>query len=294
MYLTAGELVSIILSESYWKLFKPYLPTTTAVIKTKLLEVACIRNALAHFRPVTPAQVEIIKQNGTQILTKFQAELKEILFTPLPTKYPRWRLEWPVKGCANPVLLSCSFTVSKNRRWAFAYLSAEAQNVRMETFGETCILHVNVLDLDKFFDAFPGVRKRCVIATEECSAGLWDGDSKAPAVRKIFRMVFPTPQGTKDQKISVAQTMPEELLPDFAKTLAKPLTLLSSHVLPVLELKLEQETAWRVDTGNVFDETTLSKFPENWKKMTSPDFEAEFLTSCPKYPWMNLYTPRDV
>ncbi len=68
MHLTSGELVEIIMSDAYWPKFKGYFKGNKDIIKNKLLEIGTIRNSLAHFRPIKPADIELVKQNSRHTL----------------------------------------------------------------------------------------------------------------------------------------------------------------------------------------------------------------------------------
>ena len=68
MHLTSGELVEIITSETYWPKFKRYFKGKKDIIKNKLLEIGTIRNSLAHFRPIKPDDIGLIKQNSRHTL----------------------------------------------------------------------------------------------------------------------------------------------------------------------------------------------------------------------------------
>lgn len=68
MHLTSGELVEIMVCDAYWPLFKEYFRGNKEIIKNKLLEIGAIRNSLAHFRPIKPEDIELIKQNARHAL----------------------------------------------------------------------------------------------------------------------------------------------------------------------------------------------------------------------------------
>jgi hypothetical protein len=79
MHLNSGELTRLIVSECYWRLFKPYFLGSKDIIKNKLDEAGSIRNSLAHFRPVRRDDVEVIKQNSKQFLLGIEQFLKQAL-----------------------------------------------------------------------------------------------------------------------------------------------------------------------------------------------------------------------
>lgn len=79
LHLTAGELIRIITSESYWKFFKPYFLGSKEIIRTKLDEIGNVRNSIAHFRPIKIGDVELIKQNANHTLPKIEKTLKNFM-----------------------------------------------------------------------------------------------------------------------------------------------------------------------------------------------------------------------
>ncbi|MDD5643261.1 MAG: hypothetical protein PHX53_16535 [Syntrophales bacterium] len=81
MHLTSGELVRILISDSYWKLFKKYFNASKQVVTLKLEEIGTIRNSLAHFRPLTQNDVEVVKQNANQVFSVIEETLINIVDT---------------------------------------------------------------------------------------------------------------------------------------------------------------------------------------------------------------------
>ncbi len=79
MHLTSGELVRLVVHDSYWKYFKPYFMAAKNVVTLKLQEIGNIRNALAHFRPIKPDDVEVVKQNANQVLANVEKILVDII-----------------------------------------------------------------------------------------------------------------------------------------------------------------------------------------------------------------------
>lgn len=83
MHLTSGELVEIIVSDTYWAKFKPYFRGNKDIIKNKLLEIGNIRNSLAHFRPVKPDDIELVKQNTRHTLIGVEKSLTNLFIQNL-------------------------------------------------------------------------------------------------------------------------------------------------------------------------------------------------------------------
>ena len=78
MHLTSGELVELIVSESYWPKFKSHFRGNKEIIKNKLLEIGNIRNSLAHFRPIKPEDIGLVKQNSRHTLIGVEECLKNV------------------------------------------------------------------------------------------------------------------------------------------------------------------------------------------------------------------------
>ena len=79
MHLNSGELTRLIVSDAYWKLFKPYFLGSRDIIKSKLDEIGSIRNSIAHFRPIRADDVDVIKQNSKHVLLGIEQFLNQAL-----------------------------------------------------------------------------------------------------------------------------------------------------------------------------------------------------------------------
>lgn len=62
MHLTSGELVELIVGNAYWPKFHHSFKGNKEIIKNKLLEIGNIRNSLAHFRPIRPDDIGLVKK----------------------------------------------------------------------------------------------------------------------------------------------------------------------------------------------------------------------------------------
>ncbi len=79
MHLTSGELIRIIMTDAYWPMFADHFPAMKSIVQTKLEEIGNVRNALAHFRPITTDDVQVVKQNANQVLSGVQRLLTDIV-----------------------------------------------------------------------------------------------------------------------------------------------------------------------------------------------------------------------
>jgi hypothetical protein len=289
MFLTAGELVRIILSESNWKLFKPFFAAAQDLLKTKLQEIVCIRNAFAHFRPVTPDQVEILKQNGSQILNKFQKEFDELLFGNAGVRFPKWELALTAQNDDEPALLHCDAAISKSGRWVFLNIKSPTHLIKLNTVNETRQINIRGLDLQKFLKTFNNVRQRCLIATERGEASFWGGDSGSPPkISKTIRLVFPN--AAARQPDTQCDLLPSEITKSPSESAAH-FDVLSTYTTYARRVSLGKSRPWIIDTFTLLDHN-LSDLPENWGPHPDHEFEQQTLTGLPKYPWMHYCVSR--
>jgi hypothetical protein len=79
LYMTSGELIRLIVSDAYWKFFREYFPGSKEIISNKLDEIGAIRNALAHFRPIKQDDINLIKQNASQVLSIVETCLIDLI-----------------------------------------------------------------------------------------------------------------------------------------------------------------------------------------------------------------------
>jgi len=79
MFLTSGELIRIITAETNWKYFKNHFSCKKEIVKYKLDEIGIIRNSLAHFRPITEGDVDLLKQNTLHIFDGIDKYIDELL-----------------------------------------------------------------------------------------------------------------------------------------------------------------------------------------------------------------------
>jgi hypothetical protein len=117
MHLNSGELTRLIISDAYWKLFKPYFLGSKEIIKSKLDEIGSIRNSLAHFRPIRTDDVDVIKQNSKHVLLGIEKFLDQVLFQSdvVPTNTSdQWYISLKTLGTDQ-----CSFTFqqSNDEKW---------------------------------------------------------------------------------------------------------------------------------------------------------------------------------
>lgn len=136
MHLTSGELVEIITSEAYWPHFKPYFKGNKEIIKNKLLEIGTIRNSLAHFRPMRPDDIEVIKQNSKHTLIGVESCLANLFSQSLrvPTNTSEhWYKSISTLGTAQIVTTPY---YSENESWVNIQLTFKTPVLSKKTYSD--------------------------------------------------------------------------------------------------------------------------------------------------------------
>jgi len=130
MYLTSGELVRVMFADPYWPLFAEYFPATREIVRTKLEEIGKIRNALAHFRPLKVDDVEVVKQNANQVLSRVEVVLQNIAYLrhTVPTNTnDAWYTALSSTGAPH---FDVTFQQSEDERWVQLRLTHTCQHIR--------------------------------------------------------------------------------------------------------------------------------------------------------------------
>jgi hypothetical protein len=187
MHLTTGELINIIISDTYWKYFSRFFPGSKEIIKNKLEEIGVIRNALAHFRPLKADDVEVAKQNAKQALMHIEKFLSQMLHcnTIVPTNTTDdWYKELNTLGnefCA------LKFNQSKDEQWV--RLSFLYKPITLRRIGETYLTFSMInLITPAFLKISPALSKLVTCLFESVYGSL--DDTKTPDITKSISFVF--------------------------------------------------------------------------------------------------------
>ncbi len=142
MHLTSGELIRLIASDAYWKLFKEYFLGSKEIIKNKLEEIGSVRNSLAHLRPIKTDDVEVIKQNSKHALLGVEQYLSQALnqndITPTNTT-DSWYKELKTLGTDH-----CLFSIlqSKDENWLRLLMKYQGFNLSSKVGSETAYYQI--------------------------------------------------------------------------------------------------------------------------------------------------------
>lgn len=135
MHLNSGELTRLIVSDAYWKLFKPYFFGSKDIIKNKLDEIGSVRNSLAHFRPIRSDDVDVIKQNSKHILLGIEQLLQQVLVQQqvIPTNsQDEWYRNLRALGTD---LCGLTFFQSEDENWVRISMTYNLPVIKVAKYG---------------------------------------------------------------------------------------------------------------------------------------------------------------
>lgn len=288
MHLTSGELITIILSDSYWKkIFKEYFSGSRDSIKTKLLEIVSVRNSLAHFRPVKSEDVDYIKQNINHVLLIIEERLGELfdITTPVPTNT---KMDWYTKTMNIEIESGfVSLFQSKNAEWIKISLSYNPKILSHSSYSETYI-SARALNLrsQAALDNYSEISKYVTCLMESPPIGQVDAEIKI-TTSKTLSFVF---QNTilEDNQESIVNDFVElvkviESETDLVRedNLAKGTIVESANCYAQLN---EDSAYWYVDASAMKCDCKPNDPPEYWGNVGF--MSANFLSSTQNYPWM--------
>jgi hypothetical protein len=286
MYLNSGELTRIIVSDSFWELFKPYFLGKKEIIRTKLDEIGTVRNALAHFRPLKYDDIELIKQNVKHAFGGIEKCLSEMTQTyrVVPTNT---ETDW----------YAALSTIGSDRCKIALHQDSSEQWIRIEINYRPAILEhqagstfqsVQVTNLisPAIIKHFPIILSRCTFATE-LSYAILSGDT--PDVGKRTSIVFSKPAILEDHA-EIARQLVEALKKIDTETelvqkdnLARGVLVDSARLWGTLQGE-ENNRWWRSNTEGMKCEFKEDDPTEYWGEIGL--YISDFIAGSNKYPWM--------
>lgn len=167
MHLTSGELVEIITADAYWPIFKKHFKGNKDIIKNKLLEIGTVRNSLAHFRPLKPEDLELIKLNSRHTLMGVEDCLKNVfnIYSNVPTNTAdEWYKSLKMVKGEN---ISISLTHSKNEEWVCVKFSFNSPQFKKSTLIENFYsFELAKIKPDSILKNYPELKKHIIYMTE--------------------------------------------------------------------------------------------------------------------------------
>lgn len=293
MHLTSGELIRIILADSYWPMFASHFPAHKNIVQSKLEEIGNVRNALAHFRPLTTDDVQVVKQNANQVLSGVERLLENVVNCPdiVPTnsKDP-WYNE--LKVLSGPYV-QLEFNQSVDQNWVRLGVRYSCPIVSdpylSDTYRSYRVLSVNT---PRVLLEYTQILTNVIFTSEYVPYVTMPADEN-PAFSKTVRLLF-SRKTLADQHEPLKRELEEVLKRITTETdqtkednLARGDVVQSAWVTASRE---SQEQQWQLDTRNLGSASNEADPPEYWAG--HPLFGSHFVSNSESFPWMPVTVSR--
>lgn len=288
MHLTSGELISLITSNVYWKHFKEYFRGDKDIIKNKLLEVNSIRNALAHFRPIKPEDVEVTKINTNHTLMVIEPFLENLVnlrqIVPTNTKSD-WYLNL---SRINSDRFDIELKQSDDENWiciSMIYSAKVIQNEK-EFEGYHSYKVLNLIS-QSLLNESKQISKYITYLSENIPFVRMPEDYKPKFIKRL-NLVF-RKEVVIENYDTIVQGIKEvvEQVNKECKLLEKDNLARGKFVYLVRTYALyhheNQDKGWKIYYNSLVSIVKANDPTEYWGKI---DYVGNFITSNTKYPWM--------
>lgn len=287
MYLTSGELIRLITSDSYWKHFNNHFAATKAIVKLKLDEIGAIRNSLAHFRPIRQDDVDLLKQNAKQVLGRVEECLSEVIDCALvvPTNTEEvWYTEMKTLGTDYCTL---SFRQSSNGEWLRLVISYGCPLLSQESFGPdyTIVRLLNLISPEALVQ-FPNLARLVTFASEHVTYRSTD-DNETWRFEKLVSFTFGRAALVEHHE-AIKRDLEGILLMISRETdLIQQDNLAKGNLVKVVYCTVEPlgNSNYRSpDTTTMYSPLSSTAPPEWWGHMDP--YLSDFISGAQSYPWM--------
>ena len=286
MYMTSGELIRIIVSDSYWKLFNAHFPGSKEIISNKLDEISSVRNALAHFRPIKRDDIELIKQNAKHVLSMVETCIIQLMrcsdVVPTNTQ-DDWYKGLKLLGTDYSRLL---FNQSDDGNWikvSFVYNCPILDHSGYEFHRRYRALNLNT---PAILQNFPRLQALLILLSENTSypfVKIEDTPDFQKSIIMVFRRdVISAEYATIKQQIdNVLMKVAEETRLLQGDNLARGKLV---HAVDIIADKKRSGDYWTFDVDGFICRANENDPPEYWGQL---NYVADnYITSTDQYPWM--------
>lgn len=288
LHLTSGELIRIITSDSYWKLFKNYFPGSREIMKNKLDEIGNVRNSLAHFRPIKKGDIDLVKQNSIHTLTEIEKMMSDFINCSyiVPTNTDEnWYTDIIPLGINECKIF---FTQSKNEEWVKLIFSFKAPifERRKDYFG----YYVKTANLktDEILLGYQELLKHIICVTED-NPYHFTNTPETVQFSKDIKFTF--------NKVSLKRNY-STIKEEFEKILlqiSKEISLISEDNLARGKLIEIVNCRFKKQEANDYHEFDGLEFKTEFNDDSPVEFwgtfdysSRNFITDTYKYPWMPI------
>lgn len=286
MHLNSGELTRIITHEKQWPLFSDHFKGTKTVMQTKLEEIGSVRNALAHFRPIKPDDVEVIKQNSQHILMGIEDCVTNLLSTNrvVPTNSTKdwYKLIKPIgtKNC------SIELYQGTDENWIRISITYTCPQVKRNEYNGAIFCEALNLKSPEILRSYPNLTKHVIYLSERIQSST--NEQRVITLQKYINLVFSTdtlaknaPQMKKDLEhlLLTIETETELVSQD---------SLARGQIVEVASLNAiysEENKTWNTYDHGMGCEYTSDDPPEYWGQIST--YPGDFIAAAQQYPWMN-------
>jgi len=287
MQLTAGELVSIILTDAYWPHFKGYFSASKQVIQHKLLEIVAVRNSLSHFRPIQEDDVDLVKQNAKHVFRQIENYLRSMLQVnvQVPSNSPdQWYTSiQPMKND----FCRLSLYESADRRWVKIRLIYEAPSLSVRPARNA--LHFKVLTVitAEALSCSPRLSDAVIYVAETVNASPVPDDPAKTTFRKGIDLVFHVDalqrevQAVRDSLAELLSVIEREtrIIFDDHGAQGKLVRSVITHAS-----RVSSDSPWYASAAPMTSEVKENDPIEYWGEI---EFDQnDLVTMTKKYPWM--------
>lgn len=289
MHLTSGELVEIIISDAYWPKFRTYFRGNKDIIKNKLLEIGNIRNSLAHFRPIKPEDIELVKQNSRHTLIGVESCLKNVFYQNLrvPTNTAdEWYKSLSTLGTEQTTTTPY---YSEDEEWVRVVLKFTSPILEKKKISDTFYTYTLAkIDTPSILSERASLRKYITYVGEFVSYPALS-DQYEMTVSKDIRLVFKKNvllqqyQTISSDIREVLATITEECELLLKDNLARGKIVGSAQTMAWFTTKEGESGRWNYHYDTL-EQKYLSNHPdEYWGQI---DSDSDVVASCRRYPWM--------
>ena len=290
MHLNSGELTRLIVSDAYWKLFKPYFLGSKEIIKNKLNESGSIRNSLAHFRPIRADDVDVIKQNSRHVLLGIEQFLNQVLMQDdaIPTNTPD---EW-YKNLKTLGTDQCTFRLqqSTDEKWIRISLDYTCSIIKKDTkFREHVSYTVLTIKSSAVLTQHSEIAQDICYLSEQPTYPQMLEDNNANFGKTLSlvlsrSMLQSQHENLKKSLENLLHTIANETELIQQDNLARG-QLIHSAIVNASFRKENDHGKWFWYFQGLFTPVVESDPPEYWGNLNFYQWE-DFVAATDKYPWM--------
>lgn len=288
MYLTSGELIRLITSDGYWRIFNSYFLGSREIMKNKLDEIGNVRNSLAHFRPIKEGDVELIKQNAEHTLVNIEKHISQLTLCQdiVPTNtIDEWYSQLRIIGNE---YLKLRFQQSMDKQWIKIDIDFDPPVLEStKIYSSRYTFRTLRLNTTSLLTEFSEFNKYVVIAYENIP--YLSFDIEKPSFPKSISFILSrrclqkSIVEIKKELETMITKITEEV--DLIKedTLARG-TIIEGVVIGAVLRESGASKYWSCDKEKLKTQESESSLSEYWGNLSS--LGSNFISDAETFPWM--------